>query len=248
MEIYVACDVCGHRYELPEEREGRAFKCRSCGVSFDVDRENYYDPETSELDVDEDDSSDGDSMSPVWTIARNIGNGLAGLAAFGIILWMASLLFRSPQQLSAQSNVPAQQPVHRPLPGQSHNVPFQGNLPPGFNPNPQGITPNRPFPGISPNPLPGGVVAPPPVIDGSVGWPTGDESPAKEAVKPTPTPRRSTRGGEFHVNQSVEVLKDGEWQPAIIRRPDRAGMYRIHYKGTSQGDDETVPVSRIRVP
>jgi hypothetical protein len=179
MEIYVACDVCGHRYVLSGDREGRKSKCKSCGVPFEVAPHNFYDPETSEQEEESDDEADDSSTSPVWEVSKKIGHGFAALVTLTMLVWMGSLVFRSPQQVAAQMNPaarihpqgaapqvnpPTLQPVTRP--------PFPQvtpNGPPGFQPSPR---PRRthgvpPVPNFRTGPAP-------PVVDGSVGWPKSE--------------------------------------------------------------------------
>jgi hypothetical protein len=95
MEIYVACDVCGHRYVLSGDREGRKSKCKSCGVPFEIAEQNFYDPETSELDEPEEDT-DEPSSSPFWEISKKVGHGLAALGTLSLLVWMGSLVPGNP--------------------------------------------------------------------------------------------------------------------------------------------------------
>lgn len=144
MQLYVACDVCGHRYVLPGEREGRNTKCKSCGVSFEACSDNEYDPDTSEFDeVDEDEDEDGSSLSPLWSIATTVGHVLAGLVTVGMLVWMTALLFRSPKDAWAENTQGARvatgQPVADPryTPPQSVGYAPPQNIAPQVNPTPR---------------------------------------------------------------------------------------------------------------
>ena len=251
MEIYVACDICGHRYVLSGDRSGRNAKCKSCGVSFEVNSDNYYDPDTSELDEPaKNDDDDGSSMSPLWNIAHKIGHGLAGLVTLGILVWMGSLVFRSPREAAANivSNAATRRTQN--TINQNRNsqfIPVQPQVRP--QPRKPFVQPQLPFTPPSNSPPIRGVPSPP-VIDGSMGWPKSEpetQPPATEPiVKPAPQPNRRSRTSDLTVGQTVEVLRDGEWLAAIVRRIEANGTIRIHYRGLSQGDDESVPRDRIR--
>ena len=251
MEIYVACDICGHRYVLPEERSGRNAKCKSCGVSFDVGPENYYDPDTSELDEPAKSDDDGSSTMSIWQIASKIGHGLAGLVTAGILVWMVSLVFRSPREAAAY--IPGNMATRR---NQSSSNP---NLTPRFNPGqPQVgrrpaqapfVPPQAPFsPPKFPSPIRG--IPEPPVIDGSMGWPKSepDTRPPipRPITRPEIRPNRRLEKSDLVVGQTIEVQRDGEWLSAIVRQIEANGMIRVHYRGRSQGDDESVSRDRIR--
>ncbi|TXI10157.1 MAG: hypothetical protein E6Q76_04550 [Rhizobium sp.] len=264
MEIYVACDVCGHRYVMTEERTGRTAKCKSCGVAFEVGPENYYDPETSELDepaASEEEESSGVSL---WTIASRCGHGVAGLVTAGILVWMVTLVFRSPREAAAfvpsqvaarRASLPSPSPSPNPMPQFRVNPPQVGRQPsvpssPPFSPSPTPFGPPQgPFsPPRFPNPARG--VPESPAMDGSMGWPKSEPdtapSTARPVVQPTPRPNRRSEQSDLSVGQIVEVQKDGEWIAAIIRRVEPGGMIRVHYRGRSQGDDESVPRDRVR--
>jgi len=183
MEIYVACDICGHRYVLPGDREGRNAKCKSCGVSFAVDAENFYDPDTSELDeAEENDGQEKSSLTSRWDIAKKIGHALAGLVILSMLVWMTSLLFRSPQEAVAQNA----QPVAKTM-NQRPSSQFNRNPPPQSAPKTAtvppvtgGLAPPR-SDGAAAHQAPRSV---PPATGGSIGWPT------TEPDRPTvPTPR-----------------------------------------------------------
>lgn len=97
MELYVACDICGHRYVLPQEREGRNLKCKSCGVPFEVSRDSEYDPDSSEFEeLEEDEDTSESSLAPLWKMATVTSHCLAGLVTLSMLVWMATLLFKSP--------------------------------------------------------------------------------------------------------------------------------------------------------
>lgn len=97
MELCVACDICGHRYVLPQEREGRNLKCKSCGVPFEVSRDSGYDPDSSEFEeLEEDDAASEGSLAPLWKIATVTGHCLAGVVTLSMLVWMATLLLKSP--------------------------------------------------------------------------------------------------------------------------------------------------------
>lgn len=97
MDLYVACDICGHRYVLPQDREGRNLKCKSCGVPFEISRDTEYDPDSSEFkELDEDDEASESSLAPLWKIATVTGHCLAGVVTLSMLIWMATLLFKSP--------------------------------------------------------------------------------------------------------------------------------------------------------
>ena len=106
MELHVACDICGHRYVLPNSRAGREIKCKSCGVAFEVVRDNFYDPDTTEFDEPSEDESNESSLTPVWDLARKVGHVLAGLVTVSMLVWMCSLMLRSPQE-AARAMAPA---------------------------------------------------------------------------------------------------------------------------------------------
>jgi len=182
MEIYVACDVCGHRYVLAGDREGRKSKCKSCGVPFEVSADNFYDPETSEMAEESDDENSDSSINPVWEICKKIGHGIAALVTVTMLVWMGSLVFRSPRQAVAQiypaakvnpSNTPA--PMNPPKIQPRTPFPRPQVTPPAFHPPqiPQLPTqahglPRRPQ--FKPGPAP-------PVVDGSIGWPAAEPDP-----------------------------------------------------------------------
>ena len=225
MEIYVACDVCGHRYVLPDERMGRSAKCKSCGVSFAIKSDNFYDPETLETDEDEEeDGEEGSAFSPVWDIARKVGHALAGLVTLAMLFWMSTLLFRSPQDALAQH---AERPANTVNPQQQQ---------PSFRPN---VTPQFPQPNVTPSPQ---VTIPkPPVTDGSAGWPQG---PAGPQVRPSgPTPPALP---DYRIGQPIQVLKDGSWVRAVIRQVESNGNLRVLYLGRPRGQEESVPRDRVR--
>lgn len=103
MDLFVACDICGHRYVVPQTREGRSLKCKSCGVTFDVSRENEYDPDSTEFDEIEDDEDASDHRyAAIWNIARMVGHGLAGLITLAMLVWMCSLLHTSPREAARE--------------------------------------------------------------------------------------------------------------------------------------------------
>lgn len=104
MELHVACDVCGHRYVLSSNHFGRRMKCKSCGVGFDVQSQNYYDPETEETSEENEDADEGSSLSPVWDIARKVGHSIVAICTLTLLIAMASLMFRSPSEAAAEAN------------------------------------------------------------------------------------------------------------------------------------------------
>jgi hypothetical protein len=257
MEIYVACDVCGHRYVLPPTRQGRVAKCKSCGVTFDVTTDNYYDPETSESDDPvEDDDDSSSSLSTAWDLAKTVMHGVAGLVTFGVLLWMASLLFQSPQQaaadMAASRSVASKlrnkrmspelvQPSRPSIPQPNVNIP---------QPHAPFVPPQPPFSPPQFKPANRNLTSPP-VSDGSVGWPkdegpTASPSPAPTNPTPSAQPNSRNRNTDLTVGQMIQVEKDGDWLDAIVRKLERDGMIRVHYRGRSQGDDESVPRERIR--
>ena len=181
MDLYVACDVCGHRYVLPGDRGGRNAKCKSCGVSFEVDSANFYDPDTSEMDDEEDDDEKDSSLTPVWDIAKKVGHAMAGLVTLMMLVWMSTLLFRSPRDAVAQN-------------GRSTARSPSNQQTPQFNPSAPRVAPFQPRPiETRPQPFPGPQVTPvprvpnglqPPGIDGSIGWPKDEpEQPARPAPR-----------------------------------------------------------------
>ena len=181
MEIHVACDICGHRYVLPGDREGRNAKCKSCGVSFALDSDNFYDPDTSELDeIDENDRQKQFSLTSAWEIATKCGHGLAGLVTLSMLVWMTSLLFRSPQEALAQNAQPGAKTTNQRQPSQFNRNPTpQSPVPPALG----GLTPPRSDGSAAhqaPRPIPA-----PPNTGGSIGWPT------TEPERPSaPSPRQ----------------------------------------------------------
>ena len=197
MELYVACDICGHRYVFPDDRVGRNSKCKSCGVSFEVCSANFYDPDTSETDEEEADDNDGSSLTPAWDIAKKIGHVVAGLVTLSMLVWMSSLLFRSPQDAMGKNVQPAAS-----TPGQPQTSRFNPSVPqvnpsvPPSNPFAPQVEPIDPrFPGRRPrsSPVPRVHPAPqvpngpsPPVIDGSIGWPKDEP---ERPVNPAPRNR-----------------------------------------------------------
>jgi hypothetical protein len=77
-------------------------------MPFEIIEENFYDPQTSEMDDEpEDEDGDGSTGSPMWEILQKIGHGLAAMATLSLLIWMASLVVRSPQQVAAQSSTQA---------------------------------------------------------------------------------------------------------------------------------------------
>ena len=182
MDLYVACDVCGHRYVLPGDREGRNAKCKSCGVSFEVDSANFYDPDTSEMDDDDDEDDEKDSsLTPVWDIAKKVGHAMAGLVTLMMLVWMSTLLFRSPGDAVAQNGrSTARPPSHQQTPQYNPSAPRVAPFQPQtFETRPQPFT----GPQVTPVPrLPGGLA--PPAPDGSIGWPKDEpDQPARPAPR-----------------------------------------------------------------
>jgi hypothetical protein len=237
MEIYVACDVCGHRYTLPEERLGRSAKCKSCGVSFEIRSDNFYDPETTEFDEeDEDDDEGGSVLSPVWAIAKKIGHAASGLVTLAMLYWMSTLLFRSPKDALAQNGRLPANPVK---PHQQHQQPFQPNF-----------TPRTPSTGVTPTP---NVNAGPPAADGSMGWPQGPgQGPPGQLPpgmqQPPGIPGMPAPPGfaDFHIGQFVEVQKDGGWVRAVIRQLEANGNLRVLYLGRPGRQEESVSRDKVR--
>lgn len=222
MEIYIACDVCGHRYVLPDERMGRNAKCKSCGVSFTVNSENFYDPDTSETD-EEEDEEETSSIGQAWDIVKKVGHALAGLVTVAMLFWMSTLLFRSPQDARAQV---AQ--------GSGNSNSTNSQKPQPFRPN---LTPSLPQPQPQPNALPAPQVTipKPPVTDGSIGWP--DAQPGRPAPSPFP---------DYVVGQPVQVFKDGRWVPAIIRQIESNGNVKVRFIGRPRSEMESFSRDRVR--
>ena len=173
MEIYVACATSAAIGTfLPSDREGRKSKCKSCGVPFEIGEENFYDPETSELDEEDDSEDEGSSTSPMRDLAVKIGHGMAGLFTLSILIWMGSLLFRSPDEVAAQSH--SQSTSRQSNSPQFQPMPQPSFVPPTPNVQPHGTPRQRPGPGNS-RAVPSRPV--PPTSGGSIGWPSGDPDP-----------------------------------------------------------------------
>lgn len=141
MQLFVACDICGHRYVLPGDREGRNNKCQSCGTKFEVSSDNEFDPETSEFDEVDDDETES-SGNPLGVAVRTLGHLLSGVLILAVLIWMSTLLFRSPkdalpassqqsgssiaQSTTVQSPIP-QRTVPQVMPTQPQLLPIPGS-------------------------------------------------------------------------------------------------------------------------
>jgi hypothetical protein len=182
MKIYVACDVCGHRYVLPGDRSGRNAKCKSCGVSFEVSPENFYDPDTSEMDEEDEDDDQDSSLNPVWDLAKKVGHAMAGLVTLSMLVWMGSLLFRSPREAVAQNGQSPTRPSGYPSTPRvneaaSRAVPLRLQ---SVEPQMRTIPPPQVRPAPPPSKLPAADT--PTISDGSIGWPKENETPSAPSV------------------------------------------------------------------
>lgn len=101
--MLVACDICGRRYSLAEERLGQRLTCKSCDVEFEVCRGNEVDPEEPEFPVESPVENDDPDVEWTQLLKRTVG-GICVVIGLGA---MISLLFIDPRSGQAQAPIAA---------------------------------------------------------------------------------------------------------------------------------------------
>lgn len=101
--MLVACDICGRRYSLAEERLGQRLTCKSCDVEFEVCRGNEVDPDEPEFPVESPVENDESDVSWSQLLKRTVG-GICVVIGLGT---MISLLFIDPRSGQAQAPIAA---------------------------------------------------------------------------------------------------------------------------------------------
>lgn len=101
--MLVACDICGRRYSLAEERLGQRLTCKSCDVEFEVCRGNEVDPDEPEFPVESPVENDDPDVEWTQLLKRTVG-GICVVIGLGA---MISLLFIDPRSGQAQAPIAA---------------------------------------------------------------------------------------------------------------------------------------------
>lgn len=105
--ISVACDICGRRYTVADERRDQRLACKSCDVEFEVTKDNEFDPDTPEFPEESPVEEEESGIS--WTqIAANTAGGICVIAGLAV---MISLVFINPRRDSSSGFRPGTTPL-----------------------------------------------------------------------------------------------------------------------------------------
>ncbi len=232
--IQVACDICGRRYSLAEERLGQRLTCKSCDVEFEVSRDNEFDPDSPEFPEESPVEEEDSDFSWRQAITRTVG-GICVVIGLGT---MISLLFIDPRTGQAQAPIAAGKRVTIPsapptIPAENPPIRWESALPNSSMAEPDPVETANPVPPIDPATAP-------------VMKPEGEASPFVEVDEPRPTPNRPQFPGPRTdlQDQAREMHERMKKQLDQMQRPPSFSMPPGHFGPPAQGG----PPSRPRRP
>lgn len=248
--IQVACDICGRRYSLTEERLGQRLTCKSCDVEFEVCRGNEFDPDTPEFPEESPVEQEDSDFSWRQAITRTVG-GICVVIGLGT---MISLLFIDPRTGQAQAPIAAAKSVTIP----SDRPAFPAVDPPLRS---ETALPNsavaQPDPVETLNPVPPIDLATAPVMK-----PEEEVSPFVEVDEPQTTPNRpqfpeprselQDQARDMHERMRKQLEQLERNRPETNPLPPRGGMNRgktmfggVNYDGPSSIPSSNRPVHQL---
>ena len=188
--ISVACDICGRRHSLTNDRWEQRIHCRDCGVIFDVDEHNEFDPtvpEDAEKEIMEEEEQES-LFSKVWGTAIHVVGTVCVVVA---LTWMVGLVFADPRATGPKPVVQSPPP----------------SPPSTWTPPPRPVNP------MPVNPVPSVPVFPAPTN------PVANLELPQPTVAHTPSPFGSTLPGFPSVNPNSSMPSSPSFPPATSPFP-----------------------------